>query len=149
MIEKIKSFLNFKYVSFIGMLTDKGYYRHTTYLKDKKNPLISTVIYADGDVLCILYKNDYQLLVEKYPQKLTQHQKHIKESISNLELLKQHIIWLAGIVSVLLSFLIPVDDPFTRSGLTGTFFVAGVLLKKFFTKGIFRMLKVFIRLRSG
>jgi len=149
MIEKIKKYLSFKYVSFIGVLTEKGCYRHTTYLKDNKTPLISTMIYADGDVLSILYRNEYHLLVEHYPKKLSQHQKYIEDKIRTLEILKHHIIWFAGVVSFFLSFLIPVDDPLTRFGVTGTFVIAGLLLKKFFTKGIFRMLKVFIKLHGG
>jgi hypothetical protein len=149
MIKNLKKLFNLNYVSFIGMLTDKGYFRHTTFLKDEETPVISTVIYADGDILSILYQNKYQqLLVEQYPKKLAQHQQFIEERINNLEILKQHITWFAGIVSVLLSFLIPVDDPLTRFGVAGTFGVAGLLLKKFFSKGIFRMLKVFIKLHG-
>jgi len=148
MVKNIKKLLSFKYVSFIGVLTDKGCYRHTTFL-DKETPLISTIIYADGDILSILYQNSYQLLVEQYPKKLAQHQKYIKEKINNLEILKQHITWFAGIVSVLLSFLIPVDDPIMRFGVAGTFGIAGLLLKKLFTKGVFKMLKVFIKLHGG
>ena len=149
MIKKVKKYLNFSYIPLIRSLIVRGQYTHTTYT-DRKEPLITSNFYADGDALNVLYLKNNEYLAEDYPDKLHEHHAFFKKKIETMDIFADHIAWFVGVLSLLVSFTVPTEgNSWFQLGVSGGFVATGLALKKYIVRFLIWLTRFIAKIYAG